>query len=87
MCWIEAKNSDYKKIKYVNRNVFEKITHNECKDVLLNQICLRLLMNRIQSKNHRIRTYEINRFFLSYFDNKTYIQNNGYDELALGYRS
>ena len=36
-------------------------------------------MKSIKSKNHRIRTYEINQIALSYFDDKTYIQNNGYD--------
>ena len=41
-------------------------------------------MNRIQSKNHRIGTYEINKISLSYFDDKIYILNNGYIGLALG---
>ena len=41
-------------------------------------------MNRIQSKNHRIRTYEINKISLSCFDDKIYILNNGYVGLALG---
>ena len=31
--------------------------HNEYKNVSLNQKCLRHLMSRIQSKNHRIGTY------------------------------
>ena len=39
-------------------------------------------MNRIQSKDHRIGTYEINKISLSRFLDKIYIQNNG---LALGY--
>ena len=39
-------------------------------------------MNRIQSKDHRIGTYEINKISLSRFHDKIYIQNNG---LALGY--
>ena len=42
-------------------------------------------MNRIQSKDHTIGTYEINKISLYYFDDKIYIQNNGYDGLALGY--
>ena len=42
-------------------------------------------MNRIQSKDHRIGTYEINKISLSYFDDKICIKNNGYDRLALGY--
>ena len=42
-------------------------------------------MYRIQSKNYRIGTYEINKITLSCFDDKTHIQNNGYDGLAFGY--
>ena len=42
------------KVKGVNRNGIEKITHNEYKDVLLNNKCLRHSMNRIHSKDHRI---------------------------------
>ena len=44
-------------------------------------------MNRIQSNDHRIGTYKINKISLSCFDDKTYIQNNGYDGLAFGYQS
>ena len=42
-------------------------------------------MNRIQSKDHKIGTYEVNKIYLSYFDDKVYIHNNGYNGLALGY--
>ena len=41
-------NCDHK--KGVNRNVVTTISHNEYKDVLLNNKCLRHSMNRIQSK-------------------------------------
>ena len=34
-------------------------------------------MNGIQSKDHRIGSYEINKLSLSFFDEKIYIQNNG----------
>ena len=44
-------------------------------------------MNRIQSKDHGAGTYEINKIALSYFDDKIYIQNNGYDVIALGYEN
>lgn len=43
-------------------------------------------MNRTESKNHRIRTYEINKSFLKEFDDKIYILNNGCDGFALGYK-
>ena len=44
-------------------------------------------MNRGQSKNHIIETYQINAISLSRFDGKIYIQSNAYDGLALGYQS
>ena len=44
-------------------------------------------MKRIQSKEHTIGTYEINKILLSCFDNKIYIQNNRYHGLVLGYQS
>ena len=56
-------------------------------DALLNSKCLRHSMNRIQGEDHRIGTYKINKILLSCFDDKIYIQNNGYDGLALGYQS
>ena len=63
------------------------ISHVEFKDLLLNQKCLRHLMNRIQSKNHKIEIYEINKISLSCFDEKMYIQNNGCVGLAFDYQS
>ena len=77
-------NSEYKKAKGVNKNIFARIIHNEYEDILLNKKCLRHSMSRIQS-NPRIGTYEINKISLSCFDDKIYMQNNGYDRLALGY--
>ena len=71
----------------MNKNVVATISYNEHKDVLLNKKCIRYSMNRIQSKDHRIGTYEINKISLPFFDDKIYIQNNGYDGLALGYQS
>ena len=44
-------------------------------------------MNRIQSKDHSIKAYEIKKISLSCFDDKIYIQVNGCDGLALGYQS
>ena len=80
-------SSEHKKAKGVNRNVFVIVSHGEYKDALLNKKCLTHSMNKIQSKDHTIRTYEINKISLSCFDDKIYIQNNGYDGLALAYLS
>ena len=52
-------NSEHKKAKGANKNVVATIRHNEYKEVLLNNKCLRHSMKRIQSKDHRIGTYEI----------------------------
>ena len=79
-------NSEIKKAKGVNKNVVATISHDKYRDVLLNNKCLRLSMNRI-SKDHRIGTYEIKETSLSCFDDKICIQNNGYDGLALDYQS
>ena len=78
-------NNNHKKVKGVNKNVVQTIPHNEYKGILLNKKCLRHSMKRIQSKVHKIRTYEINKISLFCFDDKIYIQNNRYDGLALGY--
>ena len=78
-------NSDHKKVKGVNKNVVAIITHNEYNDDLLNKKCLRHSMNRIQSKDHRIGPYEINKISLSCLNDKIYIQKNVCYALALGY--
>ena len=75
-----------KKEKCVNRNAVAKMQrHDKYKDVLLTNKCLRHSMNRIQSKDHRIRIYEIKKTSLSPFEDKIYIQNNGNVGLALAY--
>ena len=80
-------NSEHKKAKSVDKNVVAIISHNEYKDVLLNNKCLRHSMNRIQIKDHRIGTCEINKISLFCFDDKMHIQSNRYDGLALGFQS
>ena len=42
-------------------------------------------MNRIQGKDRRIGSNEINKISLSCFDDKIYIENKGYDGSAFGY--
>ena len=66
-------NNEHKKVKGVNKNAFATISHNEYKDVLLNKKYIRHSMSRIQSKDHKIGTYEINKISLSCFDDKIYI--------------
>ena len=80
-------SSEHKKAKSVNKNVVATISYDEYKDVLLDKKYLRHSMNRSQSKDQRIWTYEMSKVSLSCFDYKVYIQNNGYDELAAGCQS
>ena len=40
-------------------------------------------MNRIQIKDRRMGTYEINKILLPCFDDKIFTPNNGYDGLSL----
>ena len=74
-------SSKHRKAKNMSKNVVETINHSEYKNVLLNNKCLRHVANRIQSKDHRIRTYEPNKIYLFCFDNKIHIPNNGYNGL------
>ena len=48
----------------MNRKFVETISHNKYKDALLNNKHLRHSINRIQSKDHRTGTYEINKISL-----------------------
>ena len=54
-------NNEQKNAKGANKNVVATIRNNEYKDVLLKNKCLRHSINRTQSKDHRIGTYEINK--------------------------
>ena len=65
--------SEHKKENSINKNIVAIISHNEYKDVLLNKKCLRHSINRIQSKDHRIRTYEINKISLPCFDDNIFV--------------
>ena len=78
-------SSEHKKAKGVNKNVVATKSHGEYQDLLLNKKCLRHSMNRIRSKDHKIRAYEIKKISLPCFDNKIHILNNGLDGLALCY--
>ena len=46
---------------------------DEFKDVLFNKKIIKQKMKRIQSKKHKLGTYEIDKISLSCFDNKRYV--------------
>ena len=55
---------------------------NEFKDVLLNKKVIRPKRKRIQTKKHKIGTYEIDKIYLSCFDDKRYVLDDGVNTLA-----
>ena len=65
-----SNSSKYKKAEGVNENIIAKINYS---------------MNKFQSKNNRIGTYEIDKNFLSCFHGQIYILDIGIDALAFGY--
>ena len=72
-------NSENKKVKSANKNVVSTTSHNKYKDTLLNKKCLRhewmnRTMNRIQSKDQRIGTYESTRL-IKYISNTLNVMN------------
>ena len=52
------------------------------KDVLFNEKIIRHKMKRIQSKKHKLGTYEIDKISLSCFDDKRYVLDDGICTLA-----
>ena len=52
------------------------------KDVLFNKKISRHKMKRIQSKKHKLGTYEINKISFSCFDDKRYVLDDGIDTLS-----
>ena len=55
---------------------------NKFKDDLFGKKIIRHKMKRIQSKKHKLGTYEIDKISLSCFDDKRYVLDNGIYTLA-----
>ena len=74
-------SSDAKEINKA-KGVNLKPRHKECVDVLFNKKVARHKIKRIQSKLHRIGTYELNKISLSCFGDKRYVLNDGINTLT-----
>ena len=71
--------------KDVNKNVIDEIDREIYKDVLLKKKCVRQKMNRNQSKNHKVRNYEINKVsLLSQYNKGVLILYKGFGVLVTG---
>ena len=55
---------------------------NEFKDVLFNKKPIRQKLKRIQTKKHKIGTYEIDKISLLCFDDKRFVLDDGVHTLA-----
>ena len=55
---------------------------NEFEDILFNKKVIRHKMKRMESKKHKIGTYEIDKISLSCFDDKRYVLDDGVNTLA-----
>ena len=64
------------------KGVNEKIRHKEFVDALFNKNVIRHSLKRIQSKLHRIGTYDVCKTSLSCFDDERYILDSGINSLA-----
>ena len=73
--WVDD-SGDHRKAKGMDKNIVERISHSEYKDVWQNRKHLRHSMNRIQSEDHRKETYEINKRSLSCLDDKIHTLSN-----------
>ena len=79
---IAVDGKENKKAKGVNKNVGKNIKHKEYIDVLLNKKIMRHKMKRIQSRLHRIETYDVCKISLSCFDDKKFILDDDINSLA-----
>ena len=62
--------------------VNKKIRHKEFIDVLFNRKVIRHNMKRIQSRSHRIVTYNACKISLPCFDDKRYVSDDGVNSLT-----
>ena len=78
---LKSKMYSMKKIDSKDYNTAKGISiapeFNKFKDVLFNEKIIRHKMKRIQSKKHKLGTYEIDKISLSCFDNKRYVLDDG----------
>ena len=77
-CTVSDDDTEVSTAKRVNIS----IDYNAYEDVFFNEKIIRHKMKRIQSKKHRISTYDVNKICLLCFDDKKYILNDGITTLA-----
>ena len=80
------KNVCNKKIDRKEHNTAKGVSiateSDKFKDVLFNKKIIRHKMKRIRSKKHKLGTYEIEKIYLSCFDDKRYVLDDGIYSLS-----
>ena len=78
---LKSKMNSMKKINGTEYNTAKGVSiateFEKFKDFLFDKKIIRQKMKRIQSKKNKLRTYEINKIFLSCFDDKIYVLDDG----------
>ena len=78
---LDVDGKEIKTRKGINTVVVENIKHKEYPNVLINKKIMRHKIKRIQSKLHKIGTYDVYKIF-SCFDDKRYILDDGIKNFA-----
>ena len=77
---LKSKVYSIKKIDVKEHNALKGVSiateFDKFKDVLFNKKFIRQIMKRIQSKKHKLGTYEIDKISLSCFDDKRYVSDD-----------
>ena len=84
--YIKDNDEGGKTAKGIKKNVITKnITHEDYKKVLFNNKQMHHTMKTIQSNNHQLGSFELNKISLSCFDDKRFIHQNGITSYAYGH--
>ena len=82
---IDVDDEEVTKAKGRNKNIVKKVKHKELVNVLFNKKVIRT--KRIQSKLHRIGSYDVCKISLYCFDDKRYILDDDVNSLAYFHNS
>ena len=78
--WLKSRMYSMKKIDGKGVSIATKF--DKFKDALFNEKVIRHEIKRIQSKKHELGTYEIDKIYLSCFDDKRYVLDDEIYTLA-----
>ena len=83
---LKSKMYSIRKIDGKESNTAKRVNNatefNEFKDFLFSKNIIRHKMRRIQAKNHKVGTYEIDKISVSCYDDKRFVLNDGIHPLA-----